>query len=282
MSVTTPNQRGNFKFPSVFSRSWSNSEDVEKVKDFFIKEGGSIVITEATCLTHKVDISISSRKSFVQPFIDVVHNLANTKEDDREEAFRRFVSEFGTHYSRTSEMGTKLTIERRYSAYERSTADDNELKDCTTMAGVKIFGLQTGDDSVNCDQEELMNKYLNSSTVERSVITTYGSFIAETLGDWSKQVVSLVQAGSFNPRVIRRDLRSILHLFNNKNFKDVNVSHLFDWMSEMMEKYCQVFNISCNDSGCGIDDTCTPDQWCIPKDGNNDGDYQCVHRSKSG
>jgi hypothetical protein len=31
--------------------------DVDDVKNFFVKESGSIAITEAICLTHKIDIS---------------------------------------------------------------------------------------------------------------------------------------------------------------------------------------------------------------------------------
>ena len=49
--------------------------------------------------------------------------------------FKRFVNEFGTHYSSAAEMGTRISIERRYSATERSGAEDNELKDCNTVAG---------------------------------------------------------------------------------------------------------------------------------------------------
>ena len=44
----------------------------------------------------------------------------------------RFVNEFGTHYASTSEMGTKITIERRYTSKERSKSDKNDLKNCNT------------------------------------------------------------------------------------------------------------------------------------------------------
>ena len=51
----------------------------------------------------------------MEPFIDSVKALhhANGTEARREE-FKRFVNEFGTHYAATTEMGTKLSIERRY------------------------------------------------------------------------------------------------------------------------------------------------------------------------
>ena len=74
-------------------------------------------------------------------------------------------------------MGTKLTIERRYTAKERSLAGDNELKECNTkvellelllpisvflwkessspdlQAGLRIFGLQAEIDKV-CQSKE--------------------------------------------------------------------------------------------------------------------------------
>jgi len=32
------------------------------------------------------------------------------------EAFKAFINEFGTHYSSSTEMGTKISVERRYTA----------------------------------------------------------------------------------------------------------------------------------------------------------------------
>ena len=49
--------------------------------------------------------------------------------------FRRFVNEFGTHYASSTELGTKLTIERRYTLHERQGVKNKALKDCNTLAG---------------------------------------------------------------------------------------------------------------------------------------------------
>ena len=46
-----------YKFPNLFSRSWSDSDDVGKILNFFAKERGSIALSEAVCLTHKIDIA---------------------------------------------------------------------------------------------------------------------------------------------------------------------------------------------------------------------------------
>ena len=41
-----------------------------------MKEGGSIAVTEAVCLTHKIDISDRSKKVFVDTFKDAVKWVA--------------------------------------------------------------------------------------------------------------------------------------------------------------------------------------------------------------
>ena len=73
MSLGKSAQAGaSLSFPPMFSRSWSNSEDIENVQTFFTKEHGTIVTTEAICLTNNVDIGFHSKKVFVPPFIDAV------------------------------------------------------------------------------------------------------------------------------------------------------------------------------------------------------------------
>ena len=62
--------RSPVRFPSIFSRSWEESDDISKIKDFFVKERGSIAETDAIRITHKVDVSDTSRKVFVEPYIE--------------------------------------------------------------------------------------------------------------------------------------------------------------------------------------------------------------------
>ena len=127
------------RLPSLFSRSWESSENINNIKDFFVKEKGSIAVTEALCITHKVDISDTSKKTFTEPFIDTVvalnEAILNGSAQRQLQEFKRFVNEFGTHYASTSELGTKLTIERRYTSQERRGVKEKSLKDCNTLAG---------------------------------------------------------------------------------------------------------------------------------------------------
>ncbi len=102
--------------PSLFTRGEAASNDVAKTKEFFTKDRGTIALSEAVCITQRVDISDKSKKVFTEPFEAAVINLhmASLKgEGERMLAFKQFVSEFGTHYASITELGTKLSVERR-------------------------------------------------------------------------------------------------------------------------------------------------------------------------
>ena len=64
-------------------------------------------------------ISDKARKKFTSTFEDMIKQLYAAglkKKKDQLSAFKHFINEFGTHYAAATELGTKLTIERRYSA----------------------------------------------------------------------------------------------------------------------------------------------------------------------
>ena len=59
------------------------------------------------------------------------------------------------------------------------------------MVGAEVLGLQTEVNTNTCHDTELRSNVINSSNVERMVVSTFGSFIAESLADWSEQIVQL-------------------------------------------------------------------------------------------
>ena len=67
------------------------------------------------------------------------------------------------------------------------------------IIGAKLFGLQMEQNFFKCGNETLLNNNVDSKRVDRTVISTYGSFIAKSLSEWSKQVISMTQSGSFEP-----------------------------------------------------------------------------------
>ena len=101
-------------------------------------------------------------------------------------------------------------------------------------------------------------------------------------------LISLViNLDNFSPKVIRREMKSILDLFEEKNFANISINEdskgslLFNatkikqWMEPMMSNYCVIFELNCDRTGCGIDDNCTAEQWCIDEEKG----YQCSPKS---
>ncbi|XP_023334523.1 uncharacterized protein LOC111706009 isoform X2 [Eurytemora carolleeae] len=271
-SSTISNMDFSTKIPSVFSRSSSTSNDVEKTRDFFTKERGSIAVSEAVCFTERVDISEKSRKIFAFTFelnVLLLYNASFADEGTKLEAFKAFINEFGTHYSSSTEMGTKISVERRYTAEERIMSDKEELRACNTLVGSQVLGFQAEVSKMNCSNTNLMNMGSNSDSLERTVISTFGSFIAESLLEWTEQVITLVQNGDFEPHAIKRKLVPIEDLFLRENFEHlkvdgnkIDVSVIRPWFQEYIARYCDIFQIDCNLSGCGIDDNCPKHQLC--------------------
>ena len=54
-----------------------------------------------------------------------------------------------------------------------------------------MLGLQTEIDKNECHDDSLKSNIINSTLVERMVVSTYGSFLAESLSSWSEQVLKL-------------------------------------------------------------------------------------------
>ena len=65
--------------------------------------------------------------------------------------------------------------------------------------GARILGLQTEKNFFKCGNTTLLDSNIDSKRVDRTIISTFGSFIANSLSQWSKQVISLTQAHSFEP-----------------------------------------------------------------------------------
>ena len=58
----------------------------------------------------------------------------------------------------------------------------------------------------------------------------------------------------------------------------VNVTKVKEWMTPLMANYCVIFDMDCNKTGCGYDDHCTIDQWCIESE--ETPGFQCIHKSE--
>ena len=65
------------------------------------------------------------------------------------------------------------------------------MRKCANRVGAEVLGLQTEIDKNECHDDSLKSNIINSTLVERMVVSTYGSFLAESLSSWSEQVLKL-------------------------------------------------------------------------------------------
>ena len=100
-----------------------------------------------------------------------------------------------------------------------------------------------------------------------------------SLVDWTRQVVTLVQNEDFYPHPIRRELKPIVDLFTAKNMgeitykeKAINMSEMRGWLADYYQDYCQIFQLDCRQTGCGISDDCEAGQFCQDRE---DGQFDC-------
>ena len=111
----------------------------------------------------------------------------------------------------------------RHNCTKQDLLDKSKQVDCWMSQSLFSTDLWN---AIECEILPWICIYLdtNSDILDRTVISTYGSFIAQSLIDWTKQVVTLVQNDAFFPHPIRRELKSILELFTEKNM-GIGIKH---------------------------------------------------------
>ena len=102
-----------FKMPTLFSRSRSNDDEIDRMRTFFEDEKGSVAVSQAVCSTHRVDISPRASKTMTTSFIEAVkglHLVSNETMMKQNSELKRFVNEFGTHYAQQTVLGKSFFV----------------------------------------------------------------------------------------------------------------------------------------------------------------------------
>ena len=72
------------------------------------------------------------------------------------------------------------------------------------------------------------------------------------MSSWKDQVKDMLSAGTLSPHAVKRELVSILRLFDEENFGDdvrasdgrrINATRILDWFAPAMENYCEMFDM---------------------------------------
>ena len=243
----------------------STDSDEQASESILTKHNGEIIIAKATCLTHSVSISHYVRPVFTSDFILGLKALDNAaKSNDikvKEEAVATFIREFGTHYSKTTQLGSELVYERRFDSKEESGTMRMHRAGCVKQeaaASVTVTGSVAGGsadfsmDKADCSDETQGSQYAASEGFESTRTVSRGSR--------PKDLNSWVDA-DFTPVPIKRTLTPISELFkdewleSNPNYGfDVtlsgsNMKVMFDAAAK---KYCQIMMPGILDDNCEV------------------------------
>ena len=123
-SLTTEKGPVSVSTPPLFSRSHSNSNEASGMEQHFNADQGSVAHSRAECSIYRVLIDIfnpslkfySGFESALLYIDTVVRN--NRTADDKKEIGIWFVQQYGTHYARSSLMGSSMAFETRYDQTE--------------------------------------------------------------------------------------------------------------------------------------------------------------------
>lgn len=254
--------------PPPFQRGWRNSENMESLRSFFSKKKGIVTTSVGICLSYQLRLQQFRYPPFTDSFKNAIQELysAYTKPKQQVNVFKKFVSEFGTHFLLHTALGAEFIHETKYSGDVRRHYNVDTLQKCSEVAGSKIFGLQVEEDSKKCTESDKKNLGGMSRSDVEDVVITRGSR-PTNIKDWSTQ--------DFKPVPIQFTLSPIVNLFTNSILKRNNIKvgghqisdslKIRSWFLPLYWDYCKVIGVECKTKeGCGIDDKCPVDAICNP------------------
>ena len=243
----------------------STNSDEQASESILSKHNGEIVIAKATCLTHSVSIADYVRPVFTSDFIHGLKSLSNAVNSDntniKEETVARFIREFGTHYSKTTQLGSDLVFERRFDSKAKSTAEKKARAACVKQeasASVSVEGaVASGSAEFGMDKEDCSSEASGSAAAAEE---GFESTRTVSRGSRPKDLNSWVDA-DFTPVPIKRTLTPISELFRNE-WLEMNANYGFDetlsgtdikiMFDAAAKKYCQIMMPGQLDENCEV------------------------------
>eukprot|EP00111_Clytia_hemisphaerica_P008633 TCONS_00025229-protein len=253
--------------PAPFTMGWSNSKTMKNAASSFSEEQGMVAFTHGMCIQYEMKLSAYYLPEFMPPFVMAIgelHDASSQSTNEQENAFKKFVNEFGTHYMIHSELGALFAQQTTYSGTVRQNMDHEALQQCNSKQAVKIFGVQTAPDTSKCTDtaEETLNSYSQNDV--KQVTITKGSRPTD-IADWATQ--------DFTPTPLRYQFSPIVNIFQDNFIEKRNIQNsdgqpvdslkLRQWFMPLYDKYCEVLGFKCSMAkGCGFDDNCPVDTVC--------------------
>ena len=188
--------------PPLFSRSQSKHHEAEGMAKLFNTEKGSVAHSRAECSIYRVVIDINNPtlkfySGFANALLEIDYIARLGTYPDKTQAGIKFIERFGTHYAKTTQMGSAIAYETRYTGLETTNVDKGKRRDCSTLSGSRVFGFQVEQDKSGCNGTLDDTTIGNDIGVKRTIMKTIGSFPAgaKSITDWSKQLQDMAKEG---------------------------------------------------------------------------------------
>ena len=240
----------------------SDQQASEKVLN---KYKGEITKAKATCLSHSVSIAKFVRPVFTPDFIHALEELDAATRSEDEETKRRAVSnfliEFGTHYSKITELGAELIYERRFETNAQSTQEKKQRKECvkeeasfsiSVEATVNKASASGSYNGSNCEGVNSGSDFSNNEGFEAVKTISRGSRPTD-LKKWID--------ANFTPIPIKRTLEDISNLFQDKWMtksvfygfeKDLSGNSIRSMYNKYIGEYCSLVLYGVLDQNCEV------------------------------
>ena len=226
---------------------------------------GEIVMAEATCVTNSVSISDAVRPIFTRDFIahlekmDIAASSSNTGEE--ENAVKSFIREFGTHFVKTTKLGSQLIYERRFQTTSENRDEQLERSKCVKHeAQLAVSGSGHG---YSASVEAALNNEQCSEMEDNSKFElneAFESVRTVSRGSRPTDLTAWITA-DFKPVPIRRVLEKMDALFLDEWMtespfygfsRDLSGTAIREMFQRIVPNYCSLMLENILDSDCNI------------------------------
>ena len=267
------------ELPPLIDAFAAGNDALKEHAAFFSERRGVLTINDATCAVYAMQISRRNPPPFQQPFKNAVTALSKAPTEKRQEEFRKFIQEFGTHYVQKATVGARLSIVRRYSRERFRQATEDTIEKCNKHRLAYFYVKEQSED--NCTSLENEGESMIFNSIQKEQIISYGSKPSDSLTDWANQEFE-------SPVPIKMTLTPIIDLFDanfmgiDDDLRDLDYPSVKGWMTDLYANYCEDMK---SDLGielcqpgdvqrCGYNDKCNPAyEDCVQ---TSDIEYKCV------
>ena len=295
---------GPFSFSASAGYAREESEEEQNTQKFFQSTQGSISTSTSKCITHKVRLSSFVAPTFTDGFKEGLIELqraalvtqrkksrgSNERPAMAERVFLEFLNDFGTHYLKSTYLGTKLIFEKRFTKQANSVESESSRNKCVSDSAHASLGGGVGGfvsasasfsaTSAECGGSSEGSKSGSDSSFETEQVVAIGSLLTSNDNALFEDIIKSVP--------IQFELDKITSLLRNEWLKSIQVNRygikslngtlITNFLEECMEDYCSLVlgkgPEECGEKkGCGYNSLCKPNELC--RNDNSELGYYC-------